>query len=75
MLTVYTSAECGPCQIYKQELDGLENVTIIDVDDPSNFEQALAAQAWQVPTSVTHTGIRWTGVRSRAEVIALLNQE
>ena len=71
-LTVFTSQECGPCMTYKQEIAGLPDIEIVDVDDPANHERAIEAQAWQVPTSITSSGLRWTGVRSRAEVVAIL---
>lgn len=72
-LTVFTSSDCGPCATYKQEIAGLPDIEIVDVDDPANIDRAIQAQAWQVPTSITDTGLRWTGVRSRAEVVAILS--
>lgn len=64
---VFTSRTCGPCATYKRNLEGLSDVEFIDIDDPANIDQAIAAGVMMVPTTVFPDGTTWTGVRSREE--------
>lgn len=71
-IKVFTSRSCAPCQVYKTQLEGIPNVTYVDIDDPANVPEAIALNIMQVPTTVFSSGVIWTGVRSREEVLGML---
>jgi hypothetical protein len=48
-MKVFTASWCGPCQTYKQQLDGMD-VEIIDVEE--NIPLAIEYQAYSVPLTV-----------------------
>lgn len=71
-MVIYTSKTCGPCLKYKQELQGIDGIELVDVDDPENVERAIQDQVWQVPTSILPDGTRFVGWRSREDVLGML---